>query len=858
MLERKRLYPTLWFALSVVALGVTSVAMVVFNHSGMVARLTYAELLIVWAGLLLVYFIVERPFIGSLPKTVGSWTKRWLTTTNHKDIGLLYIVTSLFFAFVGGALAELMRTQLMVPDNKFLTPIAYNQAVTIHGLVMVLWFLSPLAFGFANYIVPLQIRAKDLAFPRLNALSYWLYLASGVAAALAFFLPGGNLNGGWTFYAPLSSSQFMPGPGPTLGLMGALMLIASVTISTVNFLVTIVWLRAPEITWAKLPMFSWFILITVIQMLLAFPALFGAMLMLAVDRIAGTLYFTSVSGGAALLWDNMFWFFGHPEVYIVLLPALGVLAEVVPVFSGSTLYGRRSVLIAVFALALPLGMLVWGHHMYMTTIPDVEKEVFEFGTDAISIPFIVTIFAVIRTLGGGRVRLSTPMLFALGAISVFILGGITGLFLAAPVLDAAYRGSYFVVAHFHYIMAGTTMFGLFSALYYWFPRMTGRMYDEALGKAHFALTFVALNITYFPMFIVGEMPRRIFTYNVESWGLPNFVATIGAYVLGLVQVLLVYNLVKSSVRGPRAPADPWGAGTPEWSAEKPTTVVLGVGSNPIHKSSPTTPTEGERVAQVERYPPSLVVLEHVSIRPVTLSVGVLLSLLGLALLDYDRFGLPFVALGVATVVYALLGWVLDPSGEGEADRLVGAWPFDRISKIKLGVWAFLLSEIILFGGVLTADAYVRMSDPSVWPAPGTLHPISLGAISTFILLSSSPAAYMALSSIRRGSVRGMVGWLSVALALGAAFDSIEFYEWGQLFSKGLMPWTNNALSAYYFTVGLHATHVLIGLIIMGYLITRGLSGGITQRNHEAVEAFGIFWSFVDAVWVFIFAFFFLL
>src|SRR5579875_646960 len=858
MSDGKRLSPTLWFTLSAVGLGVASLFMVVFNRAGVVARLTYAELLLVWVGFLLVYFMVEKPYIGGLPKSVGSWVKRWLTTTNHKDIGLLYIVTSLFFAFVGGVLAELMRTQLMVPDNKFLTPLAYNQAVTIHGLVMVLWFLSPLAFGFANYIVPLQIRARDLAFPRLNALSYWLYLASGVAAALAFFLPGGNLNGGWTFYAPLSSSRFMPGPGPTLGLMGALMLISSVTISTVNFLVTIVWLRAPEVTWAKLPMFTWFILITVIQMLLAFPALFGAMLMLAVDRIAGTLYFTSASGGAALLWDNMFWFFGHPEVYIVLLPALGVLAEVVPVFSGSTLYGRRSVLIAVFALALPLGMLVWGHHMYMTTIPDVEKEVFEFGTDAISIPFIVTIFAVIRTLGGGRVRLSTPMLFALGAISVFILGGITGLFLAAPVLDAAYRGSYFVVAHFHYIMAGTTMFGLFSALYYWFPRMSGRMYNEALGKAHFALTFVALNITYFPMFLVGDMPRRIFTYNVESWGPPNLVATIGAYVLGSVQILLVYNLLKSTISGPRAPVDPWGAGTPEWSTEEPATIMLGAGSNPIYSANPAKTTQSGGVAQTERYPASLVVLEHASVSPVTLSVGVLLSLLGLALLGYDTLGLPFVTLGVATVAYALLGWALDPSFSGEADRLSGAWPFDRISKTKLGVWCFLLSEIILFGGVLTADAYVRISDPSVWPAPGVLHPIGLGVISTFILLSSSPAAYMALSSIRRGSVRGMVGWLSVALTLGAAFDSIEFYEWGQLFSRGLMPWTSNALSAYYFTVGLHATHVLIGLIIMGYLIIRGLNGRITQGNHEAVEAFGIFWSFVDAIWVFIFAFFFLL
>jgi cytochrome c oxidase subunit I+III len=813
--------------------------------------------LFVWAGVLLFYFVVERPFVGRSPRSVGSWVARWLTTTNHKDIGVLYIVTSLFFAFVGGVLAELMRTQLMAPNNHFLTALAYNQAVTIHGLVMVLWFLSPLAFGFANYIVPLQIKAKDLAFPRLNALSYWLYLASGVAAALAFFLPGGNLNGGWTLYAPLSSSEFMPGPGPTLGLMGALMLIGSVTISTVNFLVTIIWMRHPSITWAKLPMFTWFILITVIQMLLAFPALFGAMLMLAADRVVGTLYFSSTSGGAALLWDNMFWFFGHPEVYIVLLPALGVLTEVVPVFSGSALYGRRSVLLAVFALALPLGMLVWGHHMYMTTIPDVEKEVFEFGTDAISIPFIVTIFALIRTIGGGSVRLSTPMLFALGAISVFILGGITGLFLAAPVLDAAYRGSYFVVAHFHYIMAGTTMFGLFSALYYWFPRMTGKMYSEALGKLHFTLTFIALNLTYFPMFLVGDMPRRVYTYNVEGWGPANMAATVGAYILGVVQLLLVYNLVKSMVNGVRAPTNPWGADTPEWAApEEHEPIMLGVGA--AVRPGGMISNHDESTQEAERAPAALIVLEHVSMRPITLALGLLVALFGVSLLGYDRLGLPFAAVGAATVVYALLGWVGDAVNVGKEEAVMAPWPFEHVSKLKLGVWTFLLSEIVLFGGVLTADAYVRLSDPKVWPAPGSLHPLTLGALSTFILLSSSPAAYMALSAIRRGSVKGLVAWLAVALTLGVTFDAVEFYEWYALAQRGLLPWTSNALSAYYFTVGVHATHVLVGALIIVYLIVEALRGRITQDRHGAVEAFGIFWSFVDAIWVFIFAFFFLL
>lgn len=830
----------------------TTLSTPILMRPGFPSRLWYAELIFVWAGLLAFYFMLERPYVGRTTKNIGSWLKRWLTTTNHKDIGLLYIVTSLFFAFVGGVLAELMRTQLVVPNSHFLTAAAYNQAVTIHGLVMVLWFLSPFAFGFANYIVPLQIKAKDLAFPRLNALSYWMYLASGVAAALAFFMPGGNLSGGWTIYAPLSSDRFMPGPGPTLGLMGALMLFASVTMSTVNFIVTIAWMRGKEVTWSKLPMFTWFMLFTVIQMLLAFPPLLGSVLMLVVDRIAGTLYFTSTSGGAALLWDNMFWFFGHPEVYIILLPALGVLAEVIPTFSGSPLYGRRGVILAVFALALPLGMLVWGHHLYVTPIPNVEKEVFELGTDAISVPFVVTLFALIRTLGGGRVRLETPMLFALGALSVFILGGITGLYLAAPVLDVQYRGSYFVVAHFHYIMAGTTMFGLFAGLYYWFPKMAGRMYNELLGKIHFILMFVAFNLTYFPMFLVGDMPRRIYTYDVPAWGPANMAATVGAYVLAASQVLLVYNLVKSAISGLRAPADPWGSGSAEWAVNVQASMVLGVGTGSISAGSPTK----NMVEEVEQT--KFVVLEHVSSFPATLSVGVLLSLIGLSLLNYARLGLPFLAVGAATVVYSVVGWAAEVFDLGDAERLVGSWPFEGISKIKLGVWVFIFSEIVLFGAVLTADAYVWLSNPSAWPAPDTLHPLTLGAASTFILLSSSPAAYMALSSIRRGSVKGLVGWLGAAMVLGVVFDSIEFYEWWQLLSDGLMPWTSDPLSAFYFTVGLHATHVLVGILVMCYLIVRALTGGITKEKHEAVEVFGIFWSFVDAVWVFIFSLFFLL
>ncbi|MEM0272568.1 MAG: cbb3-type cytochrome c oxidase subunit I [Thermoprotei archaeon] len=866
---------TAFYAILAVLVVATAV-LVDLNYGTPAERLVFSEVVIIWGALLLIYFIFNRPFVTGSERfrKTESWLSRWLYTTNHKDIGTLYIVTSLFYALVGGVLAELMRTQLMVPQNNFLNPLEYNEAVTLHGLLMIFWFLSPFALGFANYFVPLQIKAKDLAFPRLNALSYWTFAFSGLLMILAFFLPGGNINGGWTLYSPLTANTFMPGPGPTLGFAGFTLMVGSITIGSINFVVTIIAERAPGVTWSKIPMFTWFMLFTIVQMLFAFPSLLGGLLMLLADRLAGTIYFTSVAGGS-LLWDNLFWFFGHPEVYIVLLPAFGAICEVLPVFARKRLFGKNAILVATFALVVPFSFLVWGHHMFTTPIPPTEKMAFMVSTMGISLPFDVIVIAWLITITGGSLRLKTPLLFTLAAIVVFIIGGIAGVFLASVPLDMLFRGSYFVVAHFHYVMVGASVFGLFAAFYYWFPKMTGRMYNEALGKLHFVLSMIGFNLLYFPMFFLLDMPRRIVTYNVPSWALPNFLATIGAYIFGPVQFILVANFLYSMRKGAPAPANPWDADTPEWeteileevnggyttTAKTAPTFGLGVGSSSSIAKTPSVEAlrNSTQVSTTTQVGPQVVVRHHVSTRPITLAGGLAVALLGLAMLQYAYLGLPILGVGATLAVMSIVGWAWDDMNSvfRVPEGLVEKWPFAHVSRLKLGMWSLIFSDIILFGAILASDAYIRINS-STWPAPNTLHPIVLGAISTFILLSSSPSAYMALDSIRRGSTKGMLSWLGVTFSLGAIFDGFEFYEWWQLFSQKMFPSTSNALTTYFFTVGIHATHVLIGLFIMVYLIIKGLKGGFTKNNYEAVELFGIYWSFVDALWVFIFAFFFLL
>ncbi|MEM3637576.1 MAG: cbb3-type cytochrome c oxidase subunit I [Conexivisphaerales archaeon] len=786
-----------------------------------------------------------------------SWLKRWLFTTYHKDIGILYFVTSLYFAFVAGLLAALMRVQLSAPGNTFLGPTEFNSAVTAHGLIMILWFLSPLGVAFANYIVPMQIGADDLAFPRLNALSYWLFLISGMMLVMSFFMPGGGFGGGWTTYAPLSTAQYSPGPGPSLAFMGFILLCVSITVGSVNFITTILWKRAPGMGFREIPMFTWFTFFTQVLMLMAFPSLLAALLLLMSDRLLGTQFFAASSGGA-LLWDNLFWFFGHPEVYVVLLPAFGAILEILPTFTGRPLAARTAILVAAGFLVVPLSVYVFAHHEFVTGIPLALREGFTITTFAISVPFDVMVLSMIHSLTGGRIKLKTPMLFAIAAVIIFIIGGITGVFLASFVLDINLRGTYFVVAHFHYVMAGATIFGLFAATYYWLPKMTNHMYSERLGKIHFITSFISFNVLYFPMFLLYEMPRRIYTYQASTgWGTLNYIASIGGFVFIASQVFFLVNLL-IAVRGkiPTTP-NPWHAITPEWVPGVFAPAGL-LKSMPNGVGNGNTETHSEGTAAHH---------QHLSQRPLALASGAALTLTGLALSSWN-LGLPFLGIGnpfffagLALLAWAVIGWAHDDMigkfkvpDEERGER----WPSISFPKVKLGIWTFLASEVLVFGSILSSYLYVRAYS-TAWPAPGSIHSITIGTINTVVLLSSSLTALLALRAARSGDRRGLLAWIGLTFALGSTFLAVKGFEWYDLiYNLGFTPHSGLPGTTYFFIVGLHGAHVFAGLMVMLYIIRKAFAGKITKENHQVVELFGLYWSFVDIVWIFIFPLFYLM
>ena len=794
------------------------------------------------------------------------WLRRWLFTTNHKDVGILYFFTSCYFGFVGAILALLLRVQLSVPNNNFLSAFYYDQAVTMHGLIMIFWFLSPIAIGLANYFVPLQIGAKDLAFPRLNAMSYWLYLAGGVLAVLSFFVPGGTASAGWTTYQPLAVLTL--GNGPTLAYLGMVLLAASVTLGSVNILVSIIWMRAPGLTLSKLPMFTWFMLFTIIAMLFAFPTLIAAFALASSDRILGTSFFTNPGIQPSILWDNLFWFFGHPEVYIVLLPGFGIVANILPQFTGRPLAARTAILVATGLIVIPLSFGVWMHHMFLTGIPDSLQAAFSVATIAISVPFDVITLSFVESLIRGRVKFATPMLFALGAVVLFIIGGITGVFLSSPVLDRVFRGSYFVVSHFHYVMVGAAIFGIVAGIYYWIPRLTGKMYNEKLGKLHFAISFIGFNVLYFPMNLLYDMPRRIFTYpNVGDWGALNGLASIGAFVFALAQILLAYNVIHTWYRGPIAPANPWGSTDLEWTSQAE-------GMSPAVDTSYTPPTGGwigQLAAASDSHAsggpagPTDGHTAHLSSRPLELSMAALVFFAGAAF--YPAVGgIALMVAGALVAIYAFWGWGMDDlhdkfvvPPELEGDR----WPFSAVPKLKLGMWVFLSSEVVLFGSFLGGYIFIRAAAAS-WPIAGSIHDIPLGTANTLILVTSGFTMFLAIQAIRKGDQQKLLTWLAVTFVLGAIFMGIKVSEWSNLANLpgGGFVLTNPvysvAASAYYLIVGLHGAHVTAGLIMIAYLMKKTASGHYSKDSHEAIENFGLYWAFVDIVWCFVFPLFYLL
>ncbi len=510
-------------------------------------------------------------FGGSTVRRKGSLIVEYLTTTDHKKIGFLYLVTSFIYFLIGGVLALVIRAQLAAPGlHVVATDEQYNQLFTMHGTIMLLMFATPLFAGFANALMPLQIGAPDVAFPRLNAYAYWLYTFGSAIAVGGFLTPQGAAAAGWTFYAPLSSLQYSPGLGANLWIFGLGMSGFGTILGAVNFTTTIITMRAPGMTMFRMPIFTWNTLVTSLLVIMAFPVLAVALLALGADRVLGAHVFDAATGGS-MLWQHLFWFFGHPEVYILALPFFGIVSEILPVFSRKPLFGYKTIIYATIAIAA-LSVTVWAHHMYVTG--EVLLPFFALMTMLIAVPTGVKIFNWIGTMWRGSVTFETPMVWTLGFLVTFVFGGLTGVILASPALDFHLSDSYFVVAHFHYVVFGTVVFAMFAGFYFWWPKWTGKMLNERLGKVHFWLLFIGFHTTFLIQHWLGVlgMPRRYATYqNEPGFAWMNGLSSIGAAILAVSMLPFFYNVWITARTAPRVTVnDPWGyARSLEWATTCP-------------------------------------------------------------------------------------------------------------------------------------------------------------------------------------------------------------------------------------------------------------------------------------------------
>jgi cytochrome c oxidase subunit 1 len=512
---------------------------------------------------------IPRPAHGTHERT---GLLAWLLTTDHKKIGIMYLIFTLAFLVVGGVLALLVRLQLAWSGTGIFSQDQYNQFFTMHASTMLFLFVIPVGAGFGNYLLPLMIGAKDMAYPRINALSLWLIPLAAVIMFSSFFVEGGSAASGWTEYPPLTNDTFMPGKGTDLWIVGVQVLgIASVG-GAINFLVTAMTMRAPGMTLGRMPVFCWSLLVTQVLVLFATPVLAAVLTMLFADRNFGTTFFDPREGGNPVLYQQLFWFYSHPAVYIMILPAMGVISEVLPVFSRKPLFGYKAVIYSSAAIGV-LGFTVWMHHMFATGLSIPLTVWTMFATMMIAIPSGVKTFNWMGTMWGGSIALRVPMLFAIGFMFMFLIGGIDGVFHAVVPIDYHINDTYWVVSHIHYVLFGGSVFGVFAGMYYWFPKMTGKMLNETLGTWHFWLMLIGMNMAFMPMHVLGlmGMPRRIADYQSgQGWEVWNLISTIGAFTIAVSILFFIVNVILTLTRAPKtAGDDPWEGNTLEWMTSSP-------------------------------------------------------------------------------------------------------------------------------------------------------------------------------------------------------------------------------------------------------------------------------------------------
>ena len=603
------------------------------------------------------------------PGPPGVWG--WLTTVDHKRIGILYGWSALFFFAVGGIEALLIRLQLVGPNQEYLSADAYNQLFTMHGTTMVFLAVMPIASAFANYFLPLLIGARDVAFPRLNAFSYWLFIFGGIFMYSSFFL-GGAPDGGWFGYAPLSI-EIPEVVRMDFWALGLLTLgIASIG-SSANFIATILTMRAPGMSLLRMPVFVWMMLVVSFLLIFSLPTVTVGLFQVLFDRNFGTLFYAADAGADPLLWQHLFWLFGHPEVYVLILPAMGIVSEVIPVFSRKPLFGYSFVVFAGVAIGF-MGFGVWSHHMFTSGMGPVAESGFAVATMMIAVPTGIKIFNWLGTIWGGQLRLNTAMLFALGFIGMFTVGGLSGVLHSIVPADGQQHDTYFVVAHFHYVLFGGSILGSLSGLYYWFPKMTGRLLNERLGKWHFWVTLIGFNLTFAPMHFLGLIgqPRRTYRYpegvGLDFW---NLAATVGAFVIGVSVLILIYNMLVSRRRGEIAGRDPWDARTVEWLTASPPPehnfdeIPIVTARDDLWERKYATDDNGYAVAREIPNIPALkepgdlgeIHMPSASYYPALTALGITIAMFGLA---YLPVGFAAVGVGAMVMAWGLFGWSMEP------------------------------------------------------------------------------------------------------------------------------------------------------------------------------------------------------
>jgi len=777
----------------------------------------------------------------------------WLKTTDHKRIGLMYLFATLIFFGAGGIEALLVRTQLIGPDLHVLSPKAYDQVFTMHGVTMIFLFVIPMTTGaFGNYLIPLQIGARDMAFPRLNALSFWIFAASGIFMYMGLAV-GQAPDAGWFNYVPLASRTFSPDRGIDFYALGLIFNSVSTTAASANFIVTIFRMRAPGMSVNRMPLFCYAFLATAFALIFALPALTLALLMLEADRRLGFHFYDVTAGGDPVLWQHLFWIFAHPEVYIIILPAFGIATSIIPAFTRRRMVAFPLVALAELLVAF-IGFGVWAHHMFATGLSTGTAVFFAAASLIIVIPSGIQLFAWILTIVTGTPAFRTPLLFIVGFIVFFLMGGLTGVMVAAIPFDQQVTDTYFIVAHFHFVIFGAAVFPILGGLFFWFPKVTGRLYHEGMGVLSFWLTFVGTTLTFFPMHILGliGMPRRQYTYpGGMGWTGWNLVETIGSYILAAGLVLIVVNLGRSLFRGAPAGPDPWRAPTLEWATTSPPPeynfAVIPAVTSPYpmwdledRAADRRALHEGVRVFEDGEQTPSSSLLDgeldevleppSESGKPILFALA-LSALFTMLLLEHWVTAGVFAAVGVLVLV-----WWHGEEAAAAARRHIS---------LPLGVWGMVMAiftEGALFFTLLGSYWYLRFRDTQ-WPPPGIADPkLTLPLVMTGVLLISAVPVVLAARAARADRAGAARGLLALGLVIQLGYLAVQVL----LFRHDLLDFSPRGSaygSVYFGMLALHHVHVVVGILLSCALLAR-LAGGLTSYRVTGMRAIAFYWCFV--------------